>query len=180
MPDIILLPGIGGSGSDHWQSHWEREGGAFRRFRPSDWDRPDLADWIHALDAEIAQSHEPPVLVAHSLACLLVAHWRAATRSRIAGAMLVAVPDPASPAFPAAAAGFADPPADRFHFESLIVASGNDPFGTPDYSRMRARQWGSAIVEIGDRGHINGKSGIGSWPDGRALLAEFAARRLPA
>ena len=47
---VLLLPGIGGSGPDHWQSHWERTDPDMTRFAPSDWDRPELADWCEALD----------------------------------------------------------------------------------------------------------------------------------
>ncbi len=171
MADIIILPGIGNSGDTHWQTLWQRDDAAMRRFRPADWDRPDLADWIAAIDREIAASPAPPVLVAHSLACLAVPH----VRRRVAGAFLVAVPDPAGPAFPAEAAGFADVPAGPLGFPALIVASSDDPFGTTDHARRRAGLWGSGLVEIGARGHVNGASGLGAWPEGRNLLHAFVA-----
>jgi predicted alpha/beta hydrolase family esterase len=171
MADIIILPGIGNSGDTHWQTLWQQSDPAMRRFAPACWDRPDLADWIAALDREVARSAEPPVLVAHSLACLMVAH----ARPRVAGAFLVSVPDPASAAFPQEAAGFADPPAVRFAWPSLIVASTNDPFGTEGYMRTRAGQWGSGFVAVGAHGHINGGSGLGDWPAGRNLLHAFHA-----
>lgn len=172
MADIIILPGIFNSGDSHWQTHWQREDAAMRRFAPADWDRPDLADWIAALNREIAASVRPPVLVAHSLAGLLVAH---AAPPTIAGAFLVSVPDPAGPAFPPAAAGFADPPALPLPFPSLVVASSNDPFATLAHMRACADQWGSGFVEIGAHGHINGQSGLGAWPVGRNLLRAFMA-----
>lgn len=175
MTDYIILPGITGSGAEHWQTHWEAENRTFRRFRPSDWNQPDLEDWMKALDAEVAASTERPVLVAHSLACLLVAHWQAKSTHAVAGAMLVAVPDPGGSAFPAEAASFADPPTSRFRFPSVVVASGTDPYGTADYSRMRATQWGSRLIEAGDLGHINSASGLGAWPQGRAILEGFMA-----
>ena len=175
MSRIILLPGIGGSGSEHWQSLWEAGSKDFVRFAPSSWDEPQLGDWIEALDRAVAASSEPPVLVAHSLACLLVAHWQRRSTSPVAGAMLVAVPDPLGAAFPTEAASFADPPEQRFHFPSLIVASGNDPYGTPAYVRRRAEQWGSRLVEAGNLGHINAGSGLGAWPAGQAMLSAFLA-----
>ncbi|MGE6785464.1 RBBP9/YdeN family alpha/beta hydrolase [Ensifer adhaerens] len=175
MRDIIILPGIGNSGETHWQSHWERANPGLRRFQPSDWDRPNLADWIAALDSAVASADEPPLLVAHSLACLLVAHWQKASVLPVAGAFLVAVPDPASPAFPAEAAGFAAVPAEPFHFPSLVVASSNDPFGSVGYAQMRAAQWGSGLVEVGALGHINGRSGLGDWSEGRTLFRSFVA-----
>lgn len=171
MADIIILPGIGNSGATHWQTLWQAAEPAMRRFAPADWDRPALADWTAALDREIAACAAAPVLVAHSLACLLVAH----ARPRIAGAFLVSVPDPASAAYPGEAAGFADLPAGRFDFPALIVASTDDPFGTPGYMRARAGDWGCGLVEIGAHGHINGQSGLGGWPEGRNLLRAFMA-----
>jgi uncharacterized protein len=175
MADIIILPGIGGSGETHWQTLWERKNPHMRRFAPANWDRPDLADWIAALDKEIAACEQPPLLVAHSLACLLVAHWQQDSCKTVAGAFLAAVPDPQGPVFPVEAAGFVGVPEKRFAFASLIVASSNDPYGSLDYARTRAAQWGSGFVEVGALGHINGGSGLGYWPDGLDLLTAFAA-----
>ena len=175
MREIILLPGIGGSGENHWQSHWERENPDMRRFAPASWDKPALHDWISALDRSIGACSEPPLLLAHSLACLLVAHWRKASAARIAGALLVAVPDPGGASFPAEAAEFADVPQSRLDFPSLILASSNDPYGSMDHARRRAAQWGAGLIGLGELGHINGSSGIGRWPEGLNLLVAFAA-----
>lgn len=175
MTDIIMLPGIGGSGESHWQTLWEKTDRRMRRFQPTDWDQPDLDDWMTALEREVSLSPTPPLLVAHSLACLLVAHWLTASALPVAGAFLVAVPDPDSQAFPREARGFAGAPAGRLRVRSLIVASSNDPFATEVYSRERADGWGSGLVEIGASGHINGRSGLGDWPDGLNLLTAFTA-----
>lgn len=175
MTDIVILPGIGGSGELHWQTRWERRNPQCRRLQPADWNRPELEDWISALDRVVGAAPKPPLLVAHSLACLLVAHWQQASTAPVAGAFLVAVPNPQSEAFPVEAARFADPPPRKFRFPSLIVASANDPYGTIEHARGRASQWGSGIVEVGELGHINEASGLGDWPQGNALLMAFAA-----
>ncbi len=107
----LILPGIGGSGQVHWQSHWEAADTSFHRFLPSSWDEPELEDWTIALDAAISRAPAKPVLVAHSLACLLVAHAASKLGDRVRGAFLVAVPDPEGHSFPAKeAASFANPP----------------------------------------------------------------------
>ncbi|MBP1882361.1 RBBP9/YdeN family alpha/beta hydrolase [Sinorhizobium mexicanum] len=175
MTSIIILPGIGGSGEAHWQTLWEKEEPRMQRFRPANWNEPQLPDWISALERSVATAPVPPILVAHSLACLLVAHWQKASTLQIAGAFLVAVPDPQGAAFPKEAKSFANPPTNAFRFPSLIVASADDPYGTLDYARARARQWQSRLVEIGACGHINGESGLGDWPAGLDLLRSFAA-----
>ena len=178
--DLIVLPGIGDSGREHWQSRWQERNPSMRRLQCADWDRPNLENWISALDRELAASKAPPLLVAHSLGCLLVAHW-ASTKStaHVAGAFLVAVPDPNSAAFPAEARSFANPPATRLPFPSLVVASTDDPYGSLGDTEIRAKHWGSGIVVAGALGHINDKSGIGDWPQGLALLRAFAAGALP-
>lgn len=187
MSDIIILPGIGNSGATHWQTIWEIGDARMTRFHPSDWDRPELEDWIDALDRAIEQATRPPLLIAHSLACLLVAHWAThwATHGAtgrphpVRGAFLVAVPDPASPVFPTEAASFANPPAARLPFPSLVVASSNDPYGTLAHARASADIWGSQLVEAGAHGHLNGASGLGAWPEGNAALAAFEESLAP-
>mgnify|MGYP005988536317 CR=1 FL=1 len=175
MSDIIVLPGIGGSGPDHWQSLWQAEDPSMSRFQPSDWNRPDLADWLAALRRAIAEAPRPPVLLAHSLACLLVPHWAAAGGAGIAGALLVAPPDPVSPPFPDEAAGFAPVPLQTLPFPTRVAISANDPFGSPDYGRNFAFSLGAELVEVGPLGHVNAASGVGRWPQGRTLLSDFLA-----
>ena len=175
MTDIIVLPGIGGSGETHWQTRWEDADPRMRRFAPASWDHPVLADWIAALDTAIDAGEPRPLLLAHSLACLLVAHWQRVSSRAIAGACLVAVPDPDSAAFPAEAAAFTQPPDNRFGFPSLVVASSDDPYAGLPHVHARAAQWGSAVVEVGARGHINGSSGLADWREGRNLLTAFMA-----
>ena len=72
---VLILPGYGDSGPDHWQSHWERDDPACRRVVQDDWLEPKLQDWLATLDRHIRECVTPPVLVAHSLACSLVAQW---------------------------------------------------------------------------------------------------------
>ena len=176
MMTTMILPGIGGSGEAHWQTIWQREDPRMVRFRPGSWDRPELDDWIRALDVAVDQSNGPAMLIAHSLACLLVAHWasRSARTARIAGAFLVAVPDPDGPVFPRREAGtFLDVPTVPLPFPALIVASSNDPYASLDHVEARAADWNAGLVEVGAHGHINGASGLGSWPEGARLLTAF-------
>jgi predicted alpha/beta hydrolase family esterase len=171
MTKFIILPGIGGSGERHWQTLWEMNTSHMRRFDPQSWDAPYLNDWCNALDRAVTDIGEQPVLVAHSLACLLVAHWSARSDLSVLGAFLVSVPDPASADFPKTeAASFMDAPSKRLRFRSMLVASSNDPYGSLTYQQARATEWGSHFVEIGACGHINATSGVGEWPAGRHLL----------
>ena len=175
MRKMIMLPGIGGSGDAHWQTAWERVYTHFTRFAPVSWEQPELGDWMQALERAIRDCEQPPVLVAHSLSCLLVAHWASEFRSEIAGAFLVCVPDPNGPEFPSAAVSFRAAPSNSLRFPSLIVASTNDPYGTMDYVRRRSLEWRAGLVVAGTLGHINASSGLGDWPQGRGRLDAFCA-----
>jgi predicted alpha/beta hydrolase family esterase len=110
MRPVLLVPGIGNSGPTHWQSLWQAKYPAVTRVMQRDWDRPVCEDWLEVLDQEVARATEPPILVAHSLGCLAVAHWAAQSNRRCFAALLVAVPDPSGPSFPSAATGFAPLP----------------------------------------------------------------------
>ncbi len=174
--DVLILPGLWDSGAQHWQTLWERKHPEFKRVTHRDWASPQRAEWVAELDAAIALCEGPPILVAHSLACALVAHWaQSKSALRIAGAMLVAPSDVDAPGYPKEAVGFAPMPLGRLQFPSIVVASANDPYVSLDRARAFAAAWGSRLVEIGAAGHINGDSGHGAWPEGEALLDDFCA-----
>lgn len=175
MRHMITLPGIGGSGEHHWQSLWEKTEPQFVRFEPSNWNKPDLGDWIQSLERAVNNCKRPPVLVAHSLACLLVAHWATRSSLSVAGAFLVSVPDPDGREFPPAAASFRAVPEEPLPFPSVVIASTDDPYGTLAYARLRSAQWQAGLVVAGALGHINASSGLMHWPQGRDLLEAFCA-----
>ncbi|RWC43045.1 MAG: serine hydrolase family protein [Mesorhizobium sp.] len=175
MTHFIILPGSGGSGPAHWQSRWENANPAMQRFQPSSWDLPDFTDWLAALEAAVIQAPEPPVLVAHSLSCLLIAHWQKISQRPVRAALLAGVPDPKSAVFPGYGMPFAGIPVGRLRFASLVVTSTNDPYGSPEYAEARAKQWGSRFVVIGPAGHINAESGLGDWQQGLDLLNGFVS-----
>lgn len=171
---VLIVPGIGNSGDEHWQSYWQRERADVTRIAPTSWDEPECDDWVAAIERAVAASGPQTLIVAHSLGCLAVAHWAARhggeTRAGVAGALLVAVPDPGGPAFPAAARGFASLPEQRLPFPSLIVASDDDPYARMAHAERYAAAWGSRLHRIGKLGHINAASGLGDWPAGWQLL----------
>ncbi|AUN29581.1 RBBP9/YdeN family alpha/beta hydrolase [Niveispirillum cyanobacteriorum] len=168
MRGLAIIPGIGNSGEAHWQTHWENSVPGTRRLSVTDWNHPDLDDWIAGLDRLVAGFEGTPLLVAHSLGCLLVAHW--AGRAPVSGALLVAAPDANGPAFPAEAAVFGPVPRRPLPFPAIIVASSNDPYGSIDHATELATAWGAELILAGAAGHINGASGLGEWPWGFKVL----------
>lgn len=172
MTPVLIVPGIGSSGPEHWQSRWEATEPSFRRVEMPSWNEPQLEGWLSSLAAAVDEAASPPVIVAHSLGCLAVAH-HAARGGGARAALLVAPPDPAGPAFPAAARSFAPVPLVPLPFRTRVVASRNDPYGCMDFARRCAAAWGSELVDVGRAGHINVESHLGAWPAGRALLADL-------
>jgi len=170
---VLVLPGIGNSGPQHWQTRWVLRHPDWQRVNLGNWDSPVCDEWVRALDVAVQACPSPPMLVAHSLACLLVAHWASRVRATVKGALLVAVPDPQTASFPATARGFAPVPMAPFAFKSLVVASANDSFGSLAHAKDCAIAWGSTFVDIGQAGHINADSGHGEWEEGHALLQRF-------
>lgn len=171
---VLILPGYGGSGPLHWQSEWERLYPEFRRLVQRDWEHPDLGEWSATLEAAVAATGPETVLVAHSLACLLVSHWATHTSRTVAAALLVAPPDPARRDFPAVLASFGPAPRKRLPFRSIVVGSTDDPYAAPDFAPACAVAWGSEYVLVGAAGHINAASALGAWPVGLALLRRLA------
>ena len=177
MTDILLVPGLWNSGPEHWQSYWERERTDCRRVLQRDWETPRCSDWVAALDTAVAGSNLPVVLAAHSLGCALVAHWAGGSRhlAKVRGALLVAPSDVEAPSYPAGTTGFAPMPLEKLPFPSILVTSTNDVYVTPDRARQFARAWGSRLVDVGPKGHINSASSLGMWPEGFALVEELRA-----
>ena len=174
---VLLLPGWLDSGPTHWQSRWEALH-ADRRVQQDDWQWPKRGDWMARLDEVILESELPAVLVAHSLGCQLVAAWAAhsAHTARVKAALLVAVPDTERDDMPPNLYNWRPIVRERLPFASLMVISSDDPYGSPERAAQLASDWGSASFSIGDRGHINGDSGLADWPQGRALLHELLRR----
>jgi predicted alpha/beta hydrolase family esterase len=171
----LILPGIGNSGPNHWQSLWEKANPSFARIQQRDWHHPVCEEWLEVLENSLPRFGANVVLVAHSLACLLVAHWAAKTKHNIKGALLVAPPDPDGPNFPKEAVGFSPLPSRAFAFPSIVVASTNDPYGSLEFAKSSAAAWGSRFITIGATGHINSESGLGEWREGFFLFQQLAA-----
>lgn len=171
---VLIIPGLGGSGPEHWQSLWQARLGA-TRVEQEDWDKPDRAGWIARLDDAIAESTAPPVLVAHSLSCALVAHWAALHRRPVKAALLVGPADVESDAHtPPEAHVFRPMPVERLPFTAIVAASRDDPYVAFDRAAVFAKAWGAELFDAGKAGHINTAAGFGEWPAGEVLLARLS------
>ncbi|MBV7531474.1 alpha/beta hydrolase [Chitinophaga sp. sic0106] len=170
---VLTAPGLGSSGPQHWQTLWEQIIPGSKRIEQTSWDAPVCAAWVAHIEREVAAAGPRVVIVAHSLACIAVAHWAAQTKRPIAGALLVAPPDAERPGFPPEAQGFTPIPNKLLPFKSIVVASTNDEYCSLDRATYFATTWGSRFVNLGAKGHINALSNLGEWPEGLQYLREL-------
>jgi predicted alpha/beta hydrolase family esterase len=173
---VVIIPGYGGSGPEHWQSLFQsRLPGATRV--EADWDHPDRAGWIAALDTTIAATKAPPVLVAHSLSCALVAWWAAQHHRPVSAALLVGTADVDSDAHtPPETHVFRPMPLGKLPFRTIVAASRNDPYVAYDRAAHFAKAWGAELFDAGKAGHINTSAGYGEWKAGEELLSRLVGK----
>lgn len=179
MVEYVIVPGIGGSDDEHWQTLWQQQWGpAAARIEPGSWSRPDLGDWVDAIDRAVKSAEAPVVLVAHSLGCWAATTWLGqAGAHRPRGALLVAPPDPTGERFPKEAAPtFVDVVPRPLPCPSVVVASADDPYCRLEVAEDLATSWGSRFEVVGSLGHLNSQSGLGDWPRGRELLTALISR----
>jgi predicted alpha/beta hydrolase family esterase len=175
--DVLIVPGLWNSGPQHWQSIWERKHPGWMRVQHRDWNNPQRHEWVAELDAAIAVCEGAPLVAAHSLGCITVAHWaRSGSPLQISGAFMVAPADVEAPTCPPEIRDFAPIPMDRLPFPSILVASSNDPYMALERARALAAAWGSKLVELGEAGHVTSASGYGEWAEGERMLLDFCAR----
>ena len=92
---VLIIPGLGDSGPQHWQTLWEASHPEYRRVQQSDWEQPRREDWTRNIDAAMSSAKSPVVLVAHSMGCIATVHWALSSGANgpVAAAFLVAPPD---------------------------------------------------------------------------------------
>lgn len=174
MTTTLIVPGLHGSGPDHWQTWMEAHIPGSVRVIQSDWKRADLAEWAGRVRREISRNPGGIFLIAHSFGALAAAQAAFDHEHRIEGALFAA---PASPEKFKVAPLL---PSRPFVFPSVVVASRNDPWIALDEAAHWAGVWDSDFVNLGDAGHINPESGFGPWPEGLALYRRLRRARAEA
>lgn len=171
MTNYFIIPGLGNSGEEHWQTFFEQAGNNFHRIVQQEWDAPDCNDWITAIDKALENYDlSTVVLIGHSLGCITIAHWAKRSAKKIKGALLVAPSDIEAPVYSFPATGFTPIPVDKINFRTIVVASENDEWVSLERAKLFAANWGSEFISIGNAGHINAASGYGQWQQGLEIL----------
>jgi predicted alpha/beta hydrolase family esterase len=172
--EILLIPGLGNSGPDHWQSRWDAKLPTARRVVQEDWNRPQLEAWIARIINAVDAAQRPVVLVAHSLGVLAAIHATSKMRASLAGGFFVAPPSKQAIATIAEVdRAFTALPEKGLPYPSMIIASRDDPFADYADSQALAQHLGSELVDAGNSGHLNAESGHGPWPEGLICFARF-------
>lgn len=175
--DVVMVPGLGNSGPDHWQTRWAKKLSTARRVEQADWESPQVDAWTEQLVDTVAQSERPVVLVGHSMGVATIV--RAASRLAahdVRGAFLVAYADVDHTEILACAPTFTPISRDPLPFPSVLIASRNDPWCAYETSDDLGHAWGSLIMDGGESGHFSVDDGFGPWPEGTFLFARFLSR----
>ena len=135
MDTTLIVPGLHGSGHDHWQTWFERQIPDCIRVMQSDWSEPDLPKWSAKLRRELSRAPGRVYVVAHSFGCLAAVQAAFDYRESIDGLMLVAPADPARFGLSAAI------PERPLGVPSVVIASTNDPW-------MSFRQRGGVVAGV--------------------------------
>ena len=169
--NYFIVPGMGNSGPEHWQTFFEKSGDNFHRINQQEWDAPTCSDWISTIENTLSVFDMTTViLIGQSLGCLTIAHWAMRYGKKIKGALLVAPTDLEAPEYTLPTKGFDPIPKTKINFKTIVVASENDPWVTLDRAKYFASNWGSEFINIGKAGHINVASGFGEWIQGLEIL----------
>jgi predicted alpha/beta hydrolase family esterase len=177
MTKVLIVPGLNGSPEGHWQDWWLVDNRDAMLVQQDDWSDPTLEDWLYRLEFEL-HAHDRVVLVAHSLGAVLVANLSGRlAASKVAGALLVAPCDlDRTNRLHPGRIRFSSMPKRPLPFPSVLVASRNDPYVSFEAARKYAGAWGSALIDLGDAGHINIAAGYGRWPEAYGLVSAFGIR----
>jgi predicted alpha/beta hydrolase family esterase len=170
-PSYLILHGYQGSGPGHWQTWLAgrlRAADAHVSFPDlPDADQPQLRSWLDALARELDALQEPPVVLCHSLACLLWLHHAAAGGEAAERVLMVAPPSPQSELEPLQS--FLPPPfdAEALHASApegvRLVCADDDPY-CPEGAQVAYAPLQLATDVIHGGGHLNPDAGLGPWP----------------
>ena len=173
MIHTVIVPGVGGSEHDHWQSWLQRQLKSCSRVQQQDWNKPILHAWVEQFVKTVQAIQEPIQIVAHSFGCLTTVAALAQhpeLNQNIKNLVLVA---PANPAR-FGDDGFARESQNDYqqYFQQLklqvptqMIISENDPWLNFQDALKLAKAWKIRPKNLGQVGHINVTSGFGPFPE---------------
>jgi predicted alpha/beta hydrolase family esterase len=165
MAPFLILHGYEDSGPGHWQRWLAGQladtGAHIVVPRLPDPSTPDLQACLYTLGAELALLPADPVVVCHSLGCLIWLHHRAAGGRPSARLLLVA--PPSRTGAPPALASFFPVPLSHLR-RTRLVCSDDDPYCPEGAVRLYGNPLGLPTDIIPGGGHLDRDAGFGPWP----------------
>jgi predicted alpha/beta hydrolase family esterase len=166
----FTIPGLYGSGIQHWQTRWEDLYG-YTRINQNNWDDPVYEQWHENLMQALRTcKSESVVLIAHSLGCHLVAKSYHRIKQWTRGIFFVAPPDLKSEALNKDLSSFKSELNVGFECMAWLIYSEDDPFASVPYSKSLGDTLRMKNITMGKKGHINSDSNIGDWDEGCLLF----------
>lgn len=174
---VLIVPGLRDHVDAHWQTLLAARLPRVRTVPPMGRTDLDCAARVAAIERAAQAVDGPLVIVAHSGGVVMVAHWAQRTLRSVAGALLATPPDfeePMPTGYPTLdelkAGGWLPLPRRPLPFPSIVACSRNDPLASAPRVAQMARDWGSALLDLGEVGHLNPASGYGTWPAAEDLI----------
>ena len=173
MIHTVIVPGVGGSEHDHWQSWLQRQLKSCSRVQQQDWNKPVLHEWIEQFVKTVQAIQEPIQIVAHSFGCLTTVAALAQhpeLNQKIKNLVLVAPANPARFGDDGFARESQNDYQQYFHQLKLqvptqMIISENDPWLNFQDALQLAKAWKIRPKILGQVGHINVASGFGPFPE---------------
>ena len=173
MIHTVIVPGVGGSEHDHWQSWLQRQLKSCSRVQQQDWNKPVLHEWIEQFVKTVQAIQEPIQIVAHSFGCLTTVAALAQhpeLKQKIKNLVLVAPANPARFGDDGFARESQNDYQQYFHQLKLqvptqMIISENDPWLNFQDALQLAKAWKIRPKNLGQVGHINVASGFGPFPE---------------
>jgi uncharacterized protein len=188
MTHTVIVPGVGGSEYNHWQSWLQRQLMSCSRVQQQDWNLPVLKEWIAQFVKTVAPIQDEIQIVAHSFGCLTTVAALAQhpeLNQKVKKLILVAPANPARFGDAGFARNSQNDYADYFHqlkiqVPATMIISENDPWLAFDDAQSLAKSWKLKPVNAGLAGHINVASGYGPFPEiYDYLISEKPAPHIP-
>ncbi len=169
----IIVPGIGGSDHNHWQSWLQRRLTSCSRVQQQDWNKPFLAQWVESFVSVTSLIETPIQVVAHSFGCLTTVaavQQYPELAKKIKKLILVAPANPSRFGENGFARDSLGNYADFFNRIKLniraeMIISENDPWLNFEDAQALAQAWNIQAINLGQVGHINVDSGFGPFPE---------------
>lgn len=169
----VIVPGVGGSDFNHWQSWLQRQLVSCSRVQQHDWNHPVLKQWVDRFVTTVSAIDSPIQIVAHSFGCLTTVaalEQHPELTPKIKKLILVAPANPERFGDQGFARNSHNDYSAYFHHIKLkiptnMIISENDPWLSFEDAKALAQSWNISPINLGKVGHINVASGFSTFTE---------------